>query len=57
MNYLSAQFKNVPIFVTGAGNAFTGNPRDPNECIQLIRIASFNSVLTCYVSDFINYKK
>jgi acetylornithine deacetylase/succinyl-diaminopimelate desuccinylase-like protein len=57
LNYLSAQFKNVPIFVTGAGNAFTGNPRDPNECIQLIRIASFNSVLTCYVSDFINYKK
>ena len=57
LNYLSAQFKNVPIFVTGAGNTFTGNPRDPNECIQLLRVASFNAVLTCYVSDFNNYKK
>ena len=57
LNYLSAQFKNVKIFVTGAGNTFTGNPRDPNECIQLLRVASFNAVLTCYVSDFNNYKK
>ena len=57
LNYLSAQFKDVPIFVTGAGNTFTGNPRDPNECIQLLRVASFNAVLTCYVSDFNNYKK
>ena len=57
LTYLSGIFKNIPIFVTGAGNTFTGNPRDANECIQLIRAASFNAVITCYVSDFNNYKK
>ena len=57
LNYLSALFKNVPIFVTGAGNTFTGNPRGANEGIQLFRVANFNAVIACYVSDFNNYKK
>lgn len=56
INYLSGNLKDVPIFITGAGNTFTGNPRDANECIQLIRVASFNSILTCYISDFNAYK-
>ena len=57
LNYLSANLKDVPIFITGAGNTFTGNPRDANECIQLIRLVNFNSVLTCYISDFNDYKE
>ena len=56
LNYLSANLKNVPIFITGAGNTFTGNPRDANECIQLIRAVNFNSILTCYINDFNVYK-
>ena len=57
LNYLTGQFKNVPIFVTGAGNTFTGNVRDANECIQLLRLISFSACLTCYVSDYNNYKE
>ena len=57
LDYLCEELKGVPIFVTGAGNTFTGNPTDPNECIQLIRVASFNAVMTCYVSDFSTYKE
>ena len=56
LNYLSGTLKDVPIFITGAGNTFTGNPRDANECIQLIRVASFNSILTCYINDYNTYK-
>ena len=57
LNYLCEELKGVPIFVTGAGNTFSGNPRDFNECIQLIRLASFNAIMTCYVSDFNLYKE
>ena len=57
MNYLTAELKNANIFVTGCGNTFSGNPRDANECIQLIRVASFCACLTCYVSDYSKYKE
>ena len=56
LNYLTYKFKNVPIFVTGAGNTFTGNVRDGNECIQLIRLMNFSTCFTCYVTDYNNYK-
>ena len=57
LNYLSAKLKNVPFFVTGAGNSFTDNLRDANECIQLLRLMSFSACLTCYVSDYNSYKE
>ena len=57
LNYLTAKFKNVPIFVTGAGNTFTGNARDGNECIQLIRLINFSAIFTCYISNYNNYKE
>jgi acetylornithine deacetylase/succinyl-diaminopimelate desuccinylase-like protein len=57
LNYLTAKFKNVPIFVTGAGNTFTGNARDGNECIQLIRLINFSAIFTCYISNYKNYKE
>ena len=56
LNYLIARFKNIPIFVTGAGNTFTGNVRDANECIQLVRLMNFITCITCYVSDYNKYK-
>ena len=55
--YLSAKLKNVPFFVTGAGNSFTDNLRDANECIKLLLLKSYSAVLTCYVSDFSSYKE
>lgn len=57
LNYLTAQFKNVPIFMTGAGNTFSCNPRNADECIQLLRLKSFSACLTCYVSDYDSYKE
>ena len=57
LNYLTANFKNVPIFVTGAGNTNTDNPRDANECIDINRIISFTTCIACYVSDFNSYKQ
>lgn len=56
LNYLNAKFKNVPFFVTGAGNTFTDNLRDANECIKLLYLKSYSSILTCYVSEFSSYK-
>jgi hypothetical protein len=56
LNYLTARFKNVPIFMTGAGNTFSCNPRNADECIQLLRLKSFSACLTCYVSDYDSYK-
>jgi len=57
LNYLTAELKNVPIFMTGAGDTDTGNPRNGDENISLSKLKDFSTCLTCYVSDFINYKK
>ena len=57
LNYLNAKLKNVPFFVTGVGNTFSDNLRDANECIKLLLVKSYSSVLTCYVSDYSSYKE
>lgn len=56
LNYLTGMFKDVPIFVTGGGDNYTGNTRGGNECIRFVRIIKFSTFLTCFVSDFQNYK-
>ena len=57
LNYLSAKFKNVPFFVTGAGNTYFGNPRESNEGIQLSTLIDFSTCLTCYISEYNKYKE
>ena len=54
--YLTQEFKDVPIFVTGCGNTFSDKVRDGDECINLIRLINYTSCLTYYVCDFNNYK-
>lgn len=54
--YLTQQYKNVPIFVTGCGNTFTDKVRDGDECINLVRLINYTSCLTYYLCDFNEYK-
>lgn len=56
LNYLTGKFKNVPIFMTGAGNALQGFPRDKNESLGLRKLRNFCALLACYVSDYASYK-
>ena len=57
LNYLTATFPNVPIFMTGAGDTDTGNPRNGDENISLSKLKNFSTCLTCYVSDYGSYKE
>lgn len=57
LNYLTATFKDVPIFMTGAGDTDTGNPRNGDENISLSKLKNFSTCLTCYVSDYASYKE
>lgn len=56
LNYLNGMFKDVPIVVTGAGNTFSGNVREGNECLSIMRVINFSTCLACFVSDYNNYK-
>ena len=52
MKYLADCYNNVPIFVTGAGDTFSGNIRNPDECIRLLRLADFSTIIACYISQY-----
>ena len=57
LNFLTVELKNVPIFMTGAGDTDTGNPRNGDENISLSKLKDFSTCLTCYVSDYGSYKE
>ena len=57
LNFLTAKLKDVPIFMTGAGDTDTGNPRNGDENISLSKLKDFSTCLTCYVSDYRSYKE